>query len=140
VELADTSAWAWSRRRDQPALRAWFDRRLLRGGIATCDMVRLELLRVARNHGEFARRAAGLAGLPDSPITTVEWRRVLFVYGELARQGGGHQRSVGYADLLIAAAAEAAGIPVLHYDRDFERIAQITGQPHRWLAPRGSLG
>jgi predicted nucleic acid-binding protein len=139
VQLADTSAWGWSRRRDQPALREWFDRRLIRGTIATCDMVRLELLRVARNHAEFTRRAGGLNRLPDFPITTFEWRRALFVYGELARQGGGHQRSVGYADLLIAAAAEGAGIPVLHYDEDFERIAEITGQPHRWIAPRGSL-
>lgn len=139
MELADTSAWAWSRRRDQPALRRWFDLRLRRGTIATCDMVRLELLRVARNHAEFARRAAGLAALPDSPITTFEWRRALYVYEELARQGGGHQRSVGYADLLIAAAAEGTGVPVLHYDEDFERIAEITGQPHRWIAPRGSL-
>ncbi len=28
---------------------------------------------------------------------------------------------------------------VLHYDEDYDRIAEITGQPMRWLAPRGSL-
>jgi len=28
---------------------------------------------------------------------------------------------------------------VLHYDADYDLIAQITGQPVRWLAPRGSL-
>jgi hypothetical protein len=43
------------------------------------------------------------------------------------------------ADLLIAAAAEAGGIPVLHYDEDYDRIAAITGQEVRWLASRGSL-
>jgi predicted nucleic acid-binding protein len=42
-------------------------------------------------------------------------------------------------DLLIAAAAEAAGIPVLHYDEDYDRIAAITGQDVQWLAPRGTL-
>jgi predicted nucleic acid-binding protein len=46
---------------------------------------------------------------------------------------------VKHPDLLIAAAAEATGVAVLHYDEDYERIAAITGQPTRWLAPAGSL-
>ena len=36
-------------------------------------------------------------------------------------------------------AAERAEIPVLHYDRHFELIASITGQPVRAIAPLGSL-
>ena len=42
-------------------------------------------------------------------------------------------------DYLIAAAAEAAGLSVLHYDADYEAIAVATGQRHEWLVPRGSL-
>jgi predicted nucleic acid-binding protein len=42
-------------------------------------------------------------------------------------------------DLLVAAAAESAEVPALHYDHDFELIAEITGQPTRALAPLGSL-
>jgi UDP-glucose 4-epimerase len=42
---------------------------------------------------------------------------------------GGHIRAVGLFDLLIAAAAERARVTVLHYDGDYEVIAQITGQP-----------
>ena len=38
------------------------------------------------------------------------------------------QRAVKIADLLTAAAAEAAGLVVLHYDHDLDRIAEITGQ------------
>ena len=53
--------------------------------------------------------------------------------------GGLHHRSVKIADLIIASAAEAAGATVLHYDADFDRIAEITGQAVRWIAPRGSL-
>lgn len=140
MQLADTSAWTWSRRTDQSLLRLSFDWRMEAGDIATCDMVRFELLYSARNGNEFAARAAGLSALPAATIAGLEWKRALQVYGELARQGGAHQRSVGYPDLLIAAAAESASIPVLHYDEDFERIAAITGQPHRWLAPPGSLG
>ena len=61
------------------------------------------------------------------------------VYAQLAKRGGMHHRSVKHPDLLIAAAAETAGVEVLHYDEDYDRIASITGQPVQWLAPRGSL-
>lgn len=63
----------------------------------------------------------------------------LWVYEQLSGQGGAHQRAVKHADLLIAAAAEAAGVAVLPYDEDYDRIAAITGQPTRWLASKGSL-
>ena len=53
--------------------------------------------------------------------------------------GGLHHRSVKIVDLIITSAAEAAGATVLHYDADFDRIAEITGQAVRWIAPRGSL-
>ena len=57
----------------------------------------------------------------------------------LAERGPLHHREVGLPDLLIAAAAELAELPVLHYDRDFELIAAVTGQPVRAIAPLGSL-
>lgn len=139
-ELADTSAWVWSRRSQLPELRDEFDAAVIDGAIATCDMVRLELLYSARNHGEFAELRDDLAALPDCPIGRHEWDRTLWVYEQLSAQGGAHQRSVKHADLLIAAAAEAAQVPVLHYDEDYDRIAAVTGQRARWLAPRGSLG
>jgi predicted nucleic acid-binding protein len=66
-------------------------------------------------------------------------QRALKVYEQLARQGGLHHPAVRHPDLLIAAAAEASGIPMLHYDEDYDRIAAISGEEARWLAPRGSL-
>lgn len=42
-------------------------------------------------------------------------------------------------DLVIAAVARRSGLTVLHYDRDFEVISVITGQPHEWVVPRGSV-
>lgn len=42
-------------------------------------------------------------------------------------------------DLLIAACAEAAGLTVLHYDADYDRIASLTNQPVQWVVPRGSV-
>jgi predicted nucleic acid-binding protein len=41
----------------------------------------------------------------------------------------GQHRAPSIPDLLIAAAAELAGLTVLHVDKDFEIIAAITGQP-----------
>lgn len=47
------------------------------------------------------------------------------------------QRGAKIADLLIAAAAEAAGLVVLHYDHDFDLIADVTGQRTEWIVPAG---
>jgi predicted nucleic acid-binding protein len=137
MQLADTSAWHLSRR--VPELRVPFDRKTLRGAIGTCSMVTLELLQSVRNGREFDERRVQMAELPEYPIAATEWARAIDIYRELAHQGGAHQRSVGHADLLIAAAAECAGVELLHYDADFERIAAITGQPTSWIVPRGSL-
>jgi predicted nucleic acid-binding protein len=41
----------------------------------------------------------------------------------------GHHRGPSVPDLLIAATAELAGLTVLHLDKDFEVIAELTGQP-----------
>lgn len=61
--------------------------------------------------------------------------RSVEVQDELAKRS--QQRGVKIADLLIAAAAESAGLVVLHYDHDFDRIAEITGQPTEWIVPAG---
>jgi predicted nucleic acid-binding protein len=137
MQLADTSAWVWSRR--AAALRPSFDEAVIGGEVAICDMVRLELLHSARNHDEFRALQDELTVLRDCPIGKPEWLRALWVYERLAAQGGAHRRAVKHADLLVAAAAESAGVPVLHYDEDFDRIASITQQPVQWLAECGSL-
>jgi predicted nucleic acid-binding protein len=138
VQLADSSAWVWTRAVGGE-LRTAFDKNVIEGQVATCDMVRLELLYSARNATEFTSLRVELDALPNCEIGLDEWQRALEVYERLARQGGLHHRSVRHPDLLIAAAAEARGIAVLHYDEDYDRIAAITGQEVRWLAPRGSL-
>ena len=108
--------------------------------MATCDMVRLELLHSAQSASEFRALREELEALPDCPIGKEQWERALEVYEQLTHQGGLHHRAVRHPDLLIAAAAEATGVTVLHYDEDYDRIAAITGQQVRWIAPRGSLG
>lgn len=138
MDLADTSVWSWTRAIGGD-IREKFDEAVIEGEIATCDMVRLELLYSAQSVGEFESLRADLQALPDCPIAKAQWDRALDVYGQLARKAGLHHRAVKHPDLLIAAAAEAAGLAVVHYDEDYDRIANITGQEVRWLAPRGSL-
>jgi len=52
---------------------------------------------------------------------------------------GRSQRGRKVPDLLVAAAAEDAGLVVLHYDADFDRIAAVTGQKCEWVVAQGSI-
>lgn len=138
MRLADTSAWVWTRAIGGQ-LRADFDEAVIEGEIATCAMVRLELLYSTRNGEEFARLRDDLGELPELTIGEAQWNRAVEVYARLSQLGGLHHRAVKHPDLLIAAAAEAVGVAVLHYDEDYDRIAAVTGQAVHWLAPRASL-
>jgi predicted nucleic acid-binding protein len=53
--------------------------------------------------------------------------------------GASQHRHFRLPDLIIAATAEVNGVTVLHYDADYDRIAQVTGQPVEWVAAKGSL-
>lgn len=137
IELADSSAWFASRRNVE--VREAFDELVQRREIATCDAAKLELLSTARNGAELSARRTQLDLLPQCPIGAREWKRALDVYEVLAHEGGLHHRRVPHPDLVIAAAAESAGVRLLHYDADFDAIELVAGQPTRWIAPRGSL-
>lgn len=100
----------------------------------------MELLYSARTAGEYQGVRGRFARITDCPIGPVQWARALDIYDRLAAQGPKHQRQVGHADLLIAVAAEAAGVPVLHYDEDYDRITEVSGIATQWVRPRGSLG
>ncbi len=136
MELADTSVWA---RQRHPALHAWFADRLEKGQIALCDMVALEILHTAGTPERYLALESRLRLAPWLRMDQWEWARALKVYGLLAEQGDQRHRSVKHADLLIAACAEHHGVGLVHYDRDFDAIAAVTGQQARWAAPRGSL-
>lgn len=137
IELLDTSVWTLAKR--DPSIAEEVVEALRRDDVATCDPVRLELLYSARGIDEFRGVRAELGAVHHVPVDQAIWDRALDVYELLAAQGGAHQRQVSHPDLLIAAAAEAAGLPVLHYDEDYDRIGEATGQPMRWVRPRGSL-
>jgi predicted nucleic acid-binding protein len=137
IGLADTSAWTAKHRNGFVARE--FDTSVLDGDVATCDVVRFELLRATRDEREFVSRRDDLDALLSIAIGPRVWRRALDVFELFAREGPLHHRRVRWPDLLVAAAAERAEVPVLHYDRHFELIAELTGQPVRAIAPLGSF-
>jgi predicted nucleic acid-binding protein len=73
--------------------------------------------------------------LRDCPVEPLVWRRARWVLERLPVERGGRHRGVTPADAIIAAAAEARGLPVLHRDRHFELIASVTGRQTRRLGP-----
>lgn len=120
-------------------LAPWFATALASDAIAVCDMVALEILVGESTPARYQARALALSKLPWVAMDARDWMRARSVQAALAAQGGQLHRSVKVPDLLIAATAERAGLVLVHYDQDFDTIAKATGQPARWVAPRGSL-
>lgn len=135
VLIADTSAWRFAR--DQRVSAAWHAA-VVDDRIATCSIVRLELLYTAAELSAFDAIARDQATLREIPVTASVQRAATTAMRELAAQGPLHHR-VPVADLLIAAAAQEAGVGVLHYDRHYDRLAQVLSFESRWLAPAGEL-
>ena len=135
THLADKSAL--TRRETRPEVRAVIEPMLLAGQIATCGVVDLELLYSASSPARYARLASALRALPRVLVTEDVFDRALEVRGKLAKRS--QHRAVPLPDLIVAACAESAKLTVLHYDADYDRIAEITGQPVQWVLPRGSV-
>lgn len=135
MELADTSAW--TNRHKSAAVNDDFSARVVGGEIATCPMVIMELLWTAQSLGDFDELRADLGALPQVPIEGDVWSRAVEVWRELV--AAGQHREAKLPDLLVAAAGELAGVPVCHYDGDFDVIAGVTGQSVRAVAPLGTL-
>jgi predicted nucleic acid-binding protein len=105
--------------------------------IAMCAPVALELLFSARNRAEHERLRGDLRSLPSLAIDRHVELHALDIQASLALKS--QHRGPSPIDLLIAAIAGVNGATLLHYDRHFDVIARVTGQPMEWLARRGSL-
>jgi predicted nucleic acid-binding protein len=133
--LADTSAFA---RLHHQAVAAVLAPLIELGVVATCAVIEFELCWATRTSAEFDQvRADRDVGYEWLATHDEDWRRALDVQASLWRSG--RMRAVGLPDLLIAAVAERERITVLHYDCDYDLIAQITGQPMQWVVPRGTV-
>jgi len=111
---------------------------ILSGTLAACSMTDLELLFSARNGEEHRARRDDLAlRFVRVPLDQRDFDRAVEVQGLLADKA--QHRAASIPGLVVAAAAERAGLIVLHYDADFELIASVTEQPTEWVVPRGSV-
>lgn len=102
--------------------------RIERGLVAVSNVTRLEVGYSARASDDFQRAMSlpPIASMPVAYLTPAMEDRALHVQGLLVERGW--HRAPSIPDLLVAAAAEIGGHTVLHLDKDFDLIAQITGQ------------
>jgi predicted nucleic acid-binding protein len=102
-----------------------------------CDLIVMELVRLTPNESRAREVAERLDAFEAVAMGAKPWQRARELQ-ELLAVGGDHRR-VPPVDLLIAAVAEQAEVPLVHYDRDYERIARVGALQHRWLVPDGTL-
>jgi predicted nucleic acid-binding protein len=133
--LADTTVFVLRGRHNDVKQR--FDSLLIEGRLVFCQMVLLECLNNAPDPKAYERLWASLRAQRWVDVTAEAMDRALDVHRKLAKKS--QHRGFKLPDLIIAATAELAGLTVLHYDEDYDRIAKVTGQPVEWVAPKGSL-
>lgn len=112
---------------DSPDAEEWANR-IGRGRVRITTVSRLEIGYSAPSADQ-ARSVFStppISAMPVEYLTPAIEDRALEV--QLMLAGQGHHRAPSIPDLLIAAAAELAGLSVLHLDKDFELIAELTGQ------------
>jgi predicted nucleic acid-binding protein len=139
--LLDNSAWA--RAMDERLAgppRKRFDAALTAGELWTCPPSLLEMLYSARDEQGFALTTRRLGALLHAPLTAEASARAVSAQAELAAAPGVSHR-VKPVDLLIAAVAATNELGVLHYDRDYDAIAEHTSLAFAsvWVAPRGGI-
>jgi len=123
--LIDKSAYV--RLGDSPDLQIWTTR-LSRGLVRIAGITRLEIGYSMRSTKQSRQEfdSAPLSLMPVEYSTPGIERRALEVQQLLAERG--QHRAPSIPDLLIAATAELTGCVVLAVDKDFDLIADITGQ------------
>ncbi|MYV42666.1 PIN domain-containing protein [Streptomyces sp. SID1328] len=108
------------------------------GLVATCAALDLEALYSARNPTEYEKLRATRAAIFTYLDTNEEdWSQALDVQRSLAAKS--IHRGPQIPDLIISAVAFRYQLTLLHFDSDFDRIAELTGQSMEWVVPRGSI-
>ncbi|MFV0316458.1 MAG: PIN domain-containing protein [Microthrixaceae bacterium] len=106
------------------------------GEIATCAIVDLVILYSGRNLNDYESILEERHSFDTAPITPDVLDTAVDLQHELARRG---RHRIPIPDLIISAAALHTNLVVLHYDSDFERLAEVGGAHHEWVIPQGSL-
>ena len=110
-----------------PDAEAWANR-IERGLVHITTVTLLEVGYSARSGADLATLlgTAPVSAMPVEYSAPAIEDRAMEVQRRLAERG--HHRAPSIPDLLIAATAEITHHAVLHVDKDFELIADLTGQ------------
>jgi predicted nucleic acid-binding protein len=133
THLVDTSVL---KRLADPTIRSIVEPLTQAGHLARPAICDLEIGYSARNALEWDHLLAALGAFELVETTAQHVTRSLQVQRLLAARS---QRGRKIPDLLIAAAAEAFNLVVLHYDADFDLISSVTMQRTQWIVPAGSI-
>lgn len=136
--LIDLSAYM---RSDHSAVRADWEVAVRAGQIVVSSGFLIEVLYGATNAKTYeALKEELTAGFEQVEFDAETWSLALAAQGQLATVAPSYHRRPPI-DLLIAAAAHQAELGVLHYDRDFDLIAEHTSLrfESRWIAEPGTL-
>lgn len=112
---------------DSPDAETWADR-IERGLVHVTTVTLLEVGYSARSGAELYALLANapVSAMPLEYSAPAIEDRAMDVQRRLAERG--HHRAPSIPDLLIAATAEINHHTVLHLDKDFELISDLTGQ------------
>lgn len=131
----DTSAWA---RAHRPEVRSqWIDA-LRADRLRLSAAARLEILLAARDGDAFDELAQELVALRPAPLTAAVIRAAQAAMRALAHRSAGAHR-IPIVDYLLAAAAGELGAAVIHYDHDYDTLAEVVDFESVWISPPGSL-
>jgi predicted nucleic acid-binding protein len=133
--IVDTSAYS---RAHHPDVRETWKRALRADRLRISPAVRLEILISARDGDSFDTLAEQLSALRPAPLSVSVLRAAEEAMSALAHRSAGTHR-IPIVDYLLAAAAQEAGAAVIHYDHDYDTLAQIMAFESIWLAPPGTL-
>ena len=132
--LAGTSVFA---RLTKPAVVAAFAPLAASRQVALSRPVVSDLGYAAQSPHDHREVAERLTSFQLVLTTDADHQRALEVQAQLAARS--NHRALSLVGALVAATAEARDLTVLHYDADFELVAEVTGQDHQWVVPRGTV-
>jgi predicted nucleic acid-binding protein len=135
--VVDNSAF---QRGGHGAVRDAWVQALRDGRLYRTPILELEVLYSARNANEHAELREELEALHPLELSTATVAAALAAQAELALHAAGFHR-LPHQDYLIAAIAAAHGLGVLHYDADFDRLAEHSSLAFDsiWIASPGTL-
>jgi predicted nucleic acid-binding protein len=130
--LVDTSAWIEFFRPGGLRLQDQVDF----DDVVTCLPVIQEVLQGVDDEASFRQAREAMLSLPvvESPLGSAVVEDAVDLYRRARRSGVTIRSGV---DCLIAACAIRHGLAVLHHDRDFPRLAQVSTLQTRSVRSRG---